>query len=383
MINGWLMSRDTKLAEIRNGQLHVLRLELMPFYLSDGKHTLEQWLKTRSIDYGRANSRLLRRALKLSDAEETELVMSVNAVSVTDTYWIRERDSELTWDAVRFQANDFAGIALLGTFSDYGKPFSRTPEVTNTGSFEKCWKVEDGVWWLYKVGEPEHLYSEMAAYHIARYLGYDIAHYELVDSQAVQKDFIGKLKGRKGIIRTRDFTEGASVQFESAEGLGLKSSDMGYNYDRLLELSPKAAEQYLDLVTLDVLIYNLDRHIRNFGVLRNVDTGEIISLAPNYDNNLSLLAGIHGMGDRTLEKDALLREWRSLVQGRLLPIHIPPLPEPELLGILQGINCGVEPEDMELAFRFIRQGYELMLATAEQLQRFHQGRQPEPGIELV
>ena len=37
-------------------------------------------------------------------------------------------------------------------------------------------------------------------------------------------------------------------------------------------------------------MFNFDRHNDNCGLLRDKKTGEIISLAPNFDNNLSLIA---------------------------------------------------------------------------------------------
>ena len=34
---------------------------------------------------------------------------------------------------------------------------SRSPELTNIGSFEKCWKLENQEWWLYKPVSYTHL----------------------------------------------------------------------------------------------------------------------------------------------------------------------------------------------------------------------------------
>ena len=41
---------------------------------------------------------------------------------------------------------------------------------------------------------------------------------------------------------------------------------------------------------MDTIIFNMDRHTQNFGFLRDIDTGEIISLAPNFDNNVALIS---------------------------------------------------------------------------------------------
>ena len=58
----------------------------------------------------------------------------------------------------------------------------------------------------------------------------------------------------------------------------------------LYGLSPEIAKQYLLLLWTDSVCYNMDRHTENFGLLRDVKTGKILSLAPNYDNNIALIA---------------------------------------------------------------------------------------------
>lgn len=369
-VNGFLMARDTPVAEITNNEIRLLNPKLAPLHFTVKHGTLETWLKERAVDTRRENSRLLRKALRLSDKPAEELTLAVNAASITDVYWIKEKDSPLTYADVCFEANDFANVALTGSFSAYNKPYSRTPELTNTGSFEKCWRKEDGVWWLYKAGDMENLFSEMAAYRLAVHFGYDTAHYEIVCCPDDERAHRGK-----GIIRTRDFTQGAAVNFEPAASLGLRTDDISYNYKTLQTISPKLADQYFDIVTLDTLVYNLDRHTQNFGVLRDVDTGEILSLAPNYDNNVSLLCGIHGVQERTTANDALFREWKVFVQSNLIAKPLPELTQVELQDILAGIGCGAAPEDIARAEQFILAGYEMMQEAMEQVLRLTGGKQ--------
>ena len=58
----------------------------------------------------------------------------------------------------------------------------------------------------------------------------------------------------------------------------------------------------------------MDRHTENFGFLRDVDTGKIISMAPNYDNNIALISrGYPNSADR--EHDGIIRFFREFVQG--------------------------------------------------------------------
>ena len=44
------------------------------------------------------------------------------------------------------------------------------------------------------------------------------------------------------------------------------------------------------IIYLDSVVLNVDRHTFNYGFLRDDETGEIVSLAPNFDNNIALIS---------------------------------------------------------------------------------------------
>ncbi len=76
---------------------------------------VEKWLEARAIDCHRANSRLLKKALRLTEKDNVSTVLAVNAVTITDTYWIKPLDSDLTYADVRFDNDYFANLALTDT----------------------------------------------------------------------------------------------------------------------------------------------------------------------------------------------------------------------------------------------------------------------------
>ena len=109
---------------------------------------LNRVFEMRAIDCHRANSRLLKKALRLAEKDDISTVISVNAVTITDCYWIKPLDSELQYADVRFDNDYFSNLALTGSYDSFNKAansnISRTPELTNIGSFEKCWKLKNG-----------------------------------------------------------------------------------------------------------------------------------------------------------------------------------------------------------------------------------------------
>ena len=46
-------------------------------------------------------------------------------------------------------------------------------------------------------------------------------------------------------------------------------------FDEIYAISPQFAEQYLKIIWLDSVCYNMDRHTENFGFLRDVYTGDM------------------------------------------------------------------------------------------------------------
>ena len=159
-ISGQIMSTDIPVVEIENGIVKSVNKELAPlFFLRSLDFTA--WLESRAIDSHRTNSRLLKKALRLSNKDDANTVLAVNAVTITDNYWFKESGSDLTWENVRFKENFFDNLALCGDFESFNQPVSRTPELTNIGSFEKCWRLIDNKWWLYKTGNQLEYFSEL------------------------------------------------------------------------------------------------------------------------------------------------------------------------------------------------------------------------------
>lgn len=346
-ITGQMMSGDRVLAQIENGRIVSADEALLPLYLKRTKD-VEGWLASRAIDTHRVNSRLLKKALRLRVADDAQTALSMNAATITDQYWFRPDGSTLKYADVRFQENQFDGLALYGDPNGFSRKPSRTPELTNIGSYEKCWRLIDGSWWMYKSGSEAEYFSELFVYQLGKRLGFDMAVYEMD----------GKY------IRTRDFTDGAKVNFEPMSGIVGEDEDYNRCFTALYELSPQLAEQYLRLIWMDSLCLNMDRHTQNFGVLRDVDTGAILRMAPNYDNNVALISRGY-VEDLSREKDGLLAFLRELLENNatarrmLKQMQIPMVTEVLVDECLASISI---PADKDYIRAFILNGQSRMAA---------------------
>ena len=296
-ITGTLMSEDRVIATVKNGEMIDYDEALIPLYLKRTKY-MEGWLASRAIDTHRTNSRLLKRALRLHTVDNAQTALAVNAATVTDRYWFKPEGSNACYEEIRFKENYFDNLALFGDPNGFSHKPSRTPELTNTGSFEKCWRLIDGTWWIYKSGTKNEYFSELFICKLGEKLGLPMAHYEL-DGE---------------YIRSKDFTNGADVNFEPMRSLADDDEDYENCFNILNEISPDIAVQYLLLLWMDTVCYNMDRHTENFGLLRDVKTGKIISLAPNYDNNIALIAKGYPTDVRR-GHDGLIGFLKTFIQG--------------------------------------------------------------------
>ena len=325
-----ILSGNTVVAVWQNNELNVIHEDLLPLYLRKIQNA-DTWLETRAIDSHRANSRLLKKALRLTDKDDFSTVIQVNGATITDNYWIREIGSNLTYDDVKFSDDYFSNLALKGNYDSFNRAAnskrSKTPELTNVGSFEKCWKLRDGKWWMYKKASHDEMFSELFVYELGKELGMNMAIYE---------------RG-EGYIKSLDFTDSASVNFEPA------STFMGDNEEyidvvkALENICPNAIPDYVKMMFLDTICANPDRHTNNFGLLRDVETGELLGLAPNYDNNMALIS--RGYPSKLGSKDILITMFNELLEEYPnFRSFVPQLTEETVTMVLQKLNMKVKSQ---------------------------------------
>lgn len=71
----------------------------------------------------------------------------IHALSLTDTFWVKPINSDLTWRSVSLFTNEFnesvAKIAFEGGLHKDGLS-TTSPEYGTNGTFAKCWIRENG-----------------------------------------------------------------------------------------------------------------------------------------------------------------------------------------------------------------------------------------------
>ena len=339
------MSKDVEIATITNGDITAYNENLLPLYLKRTRN-FEGWLSSRAIDSHRTNSRLLKKALRLTTADDAQTVLTFNAATITDCYWFKPINSQLKFEEVRFKENYFDTLALRGDPDGFSAPTSRTPELTNTGSFEKCWRLIDGIWWMYKSGSPNEYFSELFICKLGEVIGLDMAHYEM------DGDY----------IRTKNFVDTSKFNYEPVSSIMGTEEDYNKCFNTLFSISKDISIQYLKLIWMDTICYNMDRHTENFGFLRDITTGTIHSLAPNFDNNIALISRGYPK-DVTRSKDGLILFFKDFLKENKTAvdfyreIDLPLISESIIHDCLENISIKV---DERFIINFILNGYSIV-----------------------
>lgn len=245
-----------------------------PILIKKGK--VKEWKAIRVQDLNRPNSRALRRLLGLSTSNAQDVSPIIYYQSLSDSFWLKKKDDQATWADIQFTDDRFFTITLTGK-NHLSSPeiFKRkeSPEHSNTGSFEKGWKLIGGKWQMWKAGSNEAVWSEVFYSNLANIILPNSAVKYWEDSSfSVCDNFINRDKG------------------ESLEPYFSFNDDHSDSELALTHLPTCVHEDYRNMLFLDALMYNWDRHEFNFGLITKPGTTEV-KLQPYYDFNLSLFNG--------------------------------------------------------------------------------------------
>lgn len=253
------------------------------------KIALSDWFKGRGIPSWRDKLDLLLVRLNISSPEE--LLDKAFGLSLSDQYWIKPYDSDIEYDDINFFDHDFDVAPFReASFSSSGKTnlsegSLRTPNNTTDGMLRKSWVIEDGIRYLIKGGFKSEIlqpFNEVLASMICERLGFNHVEYSI--------DVIGnKVVSKCPCFINKDTELITAYQIMNSQE---KYKDIrDYNsYIKILEDYgiDNVQEKMENIFILDFLMMNEDRHLNNFGIIRDVNTLKWLDVAPIFDNGQSL-----------------------------------------------------------------------------------------------
>lgn len=256
----------------------------------DVKTDLAVWIIDRLVTRNRANMDEVFKAIKLD--RPLEALMYTHALSLNDTFWIKEVDEDVTFSEINLYDNKFDAalgwLAFTGLPSDISKTLG-TPELTTVGCLPKYWERTESKIQMCKGGTEKYAnagcepISEVVASMIGKIMDLDVIDYRLETRKVKDKK---KLVSVSNLFTSKKYglltgQEALTRMFGEYKGLNLS--------DFIERLLPSCERKFFDMCFFDWIVKNEDRHLSNWGFLVDNLTGEIVSFAPIWDTGMSLM----------------------------------------------------------------------------------------------
>lgn len=249
---------------------------------------LNQWYRGRGIPDWRKDLKKLLENLKIESPDE--LLNKSYALSLSDQYWIKEENQmELKWENINFFTNNFKYESYLNISLSSSKVDDeidlQSPNNTTDGMLQKAWIIENDkrvlVKGTYYQANQEPL-NEWLVSQICDRLNMDYCNYriDIINNKIISKceDFITE---NQEIITAYDIF--------NLEKKNNNINDLEH-YINILEKHGivNARKKLQDMILIDYIVMNFDRHLKNFGVIRNVETLEWEDVTPIFDTGESM-----------------------------------------------------------------------------------------------
>ena len=293
----FLMSGDSILIEFTVGsfsfeiqKIYKKNKHIFPLALTVNlsSETLGYWLNSRISPLGK---RILKRIR--SDARSRGPLGHLGltlGLSLNDIFWVN--DGSYNWKEVNLYENDLnpeiAELAFSLGMDAKSVIGSRSPEFSSGGNMRKCWFKRDGEIFLMKNDEPDadgmcQTTNEWFAAQIAETMGLRHVAYNLKYRNSITPvcECMSFTNIHIGFVPALIYFMANSI---NPNFYNIYTSSYGL-HEYLAEIY--GLEEYEDMMLFDAVVGNSDRHMLNFGMLYDNDTGKILNTAPIFDNGLS------------------------------------------------------------------------------------------------
>lgn len=297
-----LMHRDDPVCAITIDEISgaILRVskpvnpELLPLGGCIDSAMLKKWWQHRAVPVGQG--KIQRILEQLGIATPQEYLVKNLGLSLTDHYWIKPLDMELGWADINLFTNDFrdpVGDMQFGQDMDAVQELPTnafSPSSSLQGELRKKWIIADGKRCLVKGNHGSN--SQESLNEIVA---------TLLHKKQSKQPFVSystmRLGGDPQIYCICESFTSDEIEFIPAiEVVDSRKKDNAVSmYEHFIHvcmehgLREDTVRSFLEYQILaDFVLTNTDRHLNNFGVLRNTATLAFVGMAPIFDSGNSM-----------------------------------------------------------------------------------------------
>jgi len=268
-----LMCKDKAVYDIKKEE--VIKKELLPGLMmkTADNASFKSWIKKRYCSGTNTLARQLR-GVTFGQGNRIEIDKTTRALSLSDCYWLKEESDDINFASVSPYYVDFwkGGEDYRG---------GSIPTLYVPGYISKAWISGE---YLYKTG----CGIEIECSGICLKAGIECA----------------EVKAYNGGIIVKNFTD-ADYMLEQADMTG-RFDDEDYTDEDIIR--EYGADGY-KMILIDAVFGNGDRHLGNFGYIRDTESGAYIKMAPLYDFDHAL--------DAKGENDILIKNAARFAKGNI------------------------------------------------------------------
>lgn len=266
--------------------------DLLPLQNRINPKGIIEWWRDRAIPIKQGK---IEEMLRNNGIATNGLFLTHNlGLSLTDCYWIKPTNLELSWENVNLFDNDFKENLLLGKIRYNDSEVTEyQPNSSLQGNLEKTWIIDNGIRKLVK------------------------GNHDIYSSESINEVIISgaiKAQGRNAVTYSLIHIDGktydygciselfTSLEKELVSAYAVMTSEMRPNnisrYEHFINVCSRHGldrdyvREYLEFeILIDFIFSNRDRHLTNISVLRDSDSLNFISMAPIYDSGKSMMVG--------------------------------------------------------------------------------------------
>ena len=264
---------------------YIIEPDFMPFgVIETNEDTIDkrinQWNGDRCIPLGRPNYKDMMD--KYGIKQSSNWVVKSYMCSLTDCYWFKPEDSNVTWEDVNFYKIGFSTNLYKHLFYNENEEIItdfNSPDITTNGAEPKMWTEKgDGFYLLkhYSGTKPITVCNEYIVSKIFAKIGLDCVDYDLIK------------KDNKVCCESKCFIISDKEEFVPTTDL---MKEYGYTMKNVEQLMSKLGfeKEFNEMVIGDYLSGNADRHSGNFGLIIDADSRRFKKFAPLFDHGATYM----------------------------------------------------------------------------------------------
>ncbi len=335
---------------------------------------LRKWWQRRAVPKNQGNIQRILEQLNIATPQEY-LVKNLG-LSLTDHYWIKPLDVELTWQDVNFFTNDFRDPVGEVQFSSdssnlYLPENAYSPSSSVQGELQKRWIILNGKRCLIKGNHGSH--SQESLNEVVA----SLLHRKQNCMPYVEYKPIKQPESPQISCICESFT---SDTLEFIPAIDVVESQKKDNATSLFEhfiavcvqhgMSVNQARSFLEYQILtDFVLTNVDRHLNNFGILRDTNTLQWISMAPIFDSGNSMFWKNPKLPEYDDLQEIEVNSFRKKESQLLHYVQNPQILNLDLLPSQEELRHIYEKDDMISCLDSILAGYQKKIDMLDCLQR--------------